>query len=1031
MRNPQYYKRILAGLVSASLMLGSLGTRAQVVLAAEISADAATEAAVEESVSTQEIEDTPTENITYIEETGGVTTEEPSTGTDETTQDTKESTDSVERIEESGSAASEGEKAEEDREPEQSDDGKEPEQTEEIEESGKVGETEAEDETEQSEDGAGKDDGEELVTYTAKADGIRVRAEAAAGVLPEGAVLRAHRIESEQDLEKVTEELDSSDVEYDDYLALDVCFYNADGDEIEPDGKVAVTFELEDTVLPENVKADSVAVQHFDESRYTTDVVTVADTTDDDNTGTVEFSKTETIETPAGQDDIEVVAADATVKAEFEVESFSTFTLTWTWGDQNYSEKLSLSVTCVDEDGSAISELPAGASSGTLDLGTDKPDDKNYTLTTDSELLAISGYRLTAMTVNYTRYAWNGPWQQLTTTSYDGLTSIVIHLQGGGFWNYTFDYNGAQTTVYSNENTGYEKQTVTLTLTYEQTGPCKIQYSLKSTNNADGGTQTGSGEVPATQTAYRGTTITLPTLSDDQAPDGYEFMGWFEQDTFNVKTGTVTDLSTIYEAGADYKVTGNKTLYALWASTTASAVKFYLRTGGDIPDGNGKVSTPNELYTNAIVTADYLRHKMYIYNNELGEIVTGTEDGKEIYSIAQNRVYRNLTGYPHNSEIRDALNAVSNLNNKSGSYTQYGVSSDTVSKVSKDVYANYHVDVNDAGQLYVDAVYVNGEVITSKTHPDDYTDYVCSNGFRVGDTLYVLYYTQKYEWGGSAWEWHVDGIVMTTNKISVIYNANAPGNYNGMPTSYQMDKDDGNAVQFTAGVSGQASGTVPDAPTRTGYKFLYWNTKADGSGDTYLQGDTVSTKANITLYAIWGSGTEGALKITKAVKAGGSAAAGTKYKIQVTIPGSLKDGHETYDATIYNADGSVAVATYKVDFASDDRTQSEPEVFELEDGQYVIIEGLSDGETYEVGEIELPEGYSVCYTDANGARYRNNKAVGQILGGGTMEVTVTNAPRIVKTGVDIGAHPMEAAAVMAVMVVVLGVVYEGARRRYR
>ena len=40
-------------------------------------------------------------------------------------------------------------------------------------------------------------------------------------------------------------------------------------------------------------------------------------------------------------------------------------------------------------------------------------------------------------------------------------------------------------------------------------------------------------------------------------------------------------------------------------------------------------------------------------------------------------------------------------------------------------------------------------------------------------------------------------------------------------------------------------------PTRSGYTFKHWNTKADGTGTSYAAGGTYSTNANVTLYAIW------------------------------------------------------------------------------------------------------------------------------------------------------------------------------------
>lgn len=39
--------------------------------------------------------------------------------------------------------------------------------------------------------------------------------------------------------------------------------------------------------------------------------------------------------------------------------------------------------------------------------------------------------------------------------------------------------------------------------------------------------------------------------------------------------------------------------------------------------------------------------------------------------------------------------------------------------------------------------------------------------------------------------------------------------------------------------------------TRTNYTFLYWNTKADGTGTTYAAGANYTTNAALALYAIW------------------------------------------------------------------------------------------------------------------------------------------------------------------------------------
>lgn len=51
---------------------------------------------------------------------------------------------------------------------------------------------------------------------------------------------------------------------------------------------------------------------------------------------------------------------------------------------------------------------------------------------------------------------------------------------------------------------------------------------------------------------------------------------------------------------------------------------------------------------------------------------------------------------------------------------------------------------------------------------------------------------------------------------------------------------------------GTAVATKPASTfTRTNYTFLYWNTKADGTGTTYYAGESYNNNAAVTLYAIW------------------------------------------------------------------------------------------------------------------------------------------------------------------------------------
>ena len=102
------------------------------------------------------------------------------------------------------------------------------------------------------------------------------------------------------------------------------------------------------------------------------------------------------------------------------------------------------------------------------------------------------------------------------------------------------------------------------------------------------------------------------------------------------------------------------------------------------------------------------------------------------------------------------------------------------------------------------------------------------------NTQYVLWYVIKHES-----TWHVDGVLLSKNKVNLAYNANAPaGTWTNMPDGGQHVK--GSEV------------TIPDkVPTRIGYTFTGWNTAADGSGIDYASNDKFIINEDTTLYAQW------------------------------------------------------------------------------------------------------------------------------------------------------------------------------------
>ena len=159
-------------------------------------------------------------------------------------------------------------------------------------------------------------------------DGVKVSVGAPQGALPDGATLHVDPVTSDEDVQAVTDELDEAAVSYDGFAAFDVYFTDADGNEVEPTEAVSVRFDLPEGTVPEG--AEGLAVHHLAEAEDGTvsEVEAVADDADATE-GTV------------------AVQDDATVDAEFTVESFSWFTLT-------YNDGNGIQVNLVTEDGSGL-----------------------------------------------------------------------------------------------------------------------------------------------------------------------------------------------------------------------------------------------------------------------------------------------------------------------------------------------------------------------------------------------------------------------------------------------------------------------------------------------------------------------------------------------------------------------------------------------------------------------------------------------------------------------------------------------------
>lgn len=167
--------------------------------------------------------------------------------------------------------------------------------------------------TEPSQDGEEvKVEEEGIQEYTAEADGVKVKAIAAKGALPEGAILKAARLNPDSpEYKKAADTLDSQQVEYTGFVAMDIHF-EVEGQEVEPaadKGGVQVELKVDKKELPaENAEEamQTLEVQHHEEQGTAVTAVPVA-------------KAAESTVREEGQE----------VKADFSVDNFSTFTITW------------------------------------------------------------------------------------------------------------------------------------------------------------------------------------------------------------------------------------------------------------------------------------------------------------------------------------------------------------------------------------------------------------------------------------------------------------------------------------------------------------------------------------------------------------------------------------------------------------------------------------------------------------------------------------------------------------------------------
>ena len=147
---------------------------------------------------------------------------------------------------------------------------------------------------------------------------------------------------------------------------------------------------------------------------------------------------------------------------------------------------------------------------------------------------------------------------------------------------------------------------------------------------------------------------------------------------------------------------------------------------------------------------------------------------------------------------------------------------------------------------------------------------------------------------------YASGGIYTGNAALTLYAKWTPITYTVSYNANGGSGAPGNQTK-TYGVDLTLSSTKP---TRTGYTFVSWNTKADGTGTTYVSGGKYTGNAALTLYAVWTP-----ITYTVSYNAnGGSGAPGNQtktYGVDLTLS-SVKPSRTGYNFKEWNtkADGT-------------------------------------------------------------------------------------------------------------------------------
>ena len=351
---------------------------------------------------------------------------------------------------------------------------------------------------------------------------------------------------------------------------------------------------------------------------------------------------------------------------------------------------------------------------------------------------------------------------------------------------------------------------------------------------------------------------------------GYAFVGWFDSNykdsPLNYYADTYSDLKNAFGYDANllykhyfeyglkegrrisqyissdkYNTEGNKTIYAGWKSVVYK-INYNANGGsGTMESGNAEFGTNVTIKNNGFTRDGYTFVGWTTKSNgaDDGYGWTGWSgtwnyvDGQ--YGIAENKLElyamwkRNAYTISYNPGYTD-LNTC---------YNMCKSERDQVSCADK---CDETIDTKDAGKMDSDTV-SKGSSVTIKNNAFVRNGYTFAGWTTNSDGT-----DDGYGWTGWSGTWNYDNgqYGINNNKLTLY----ARWNIKAYTISYNANGGS-NAPGNQSKIENKSISLSSSKPTRTGYTFVNWNTKKDGSGTTYKAGASYNSNADLTLYAQW------------------------------------------------------------------------------------------------------------------------------------------------------------------------------------